>query len=95
MNKGAGIIGAVLAVGLVCLFAAAIVSYDWNNNEEASGVPFGLESDRTLAENSINYQMFETWGPITIVLGSVMFGAMIAGVCISKEKESTERGDEE
>ena len=34
------------------------------------------------------------WGPILLVLGTLMFGAIIAGVCISKEEE-VKKEDEE
>ena len=34
-----------------------------------------------------DYQMFESWGPVLLILGTLMFGAIIGGVCISKEEE--------
>ena len=54
-----------------------------------------LNDDGWLAENSINYQMFEFWGPVLLVLGALMFGAIIAGVCISREEEAKKKEGEE
>ncbi len=89
MNKrtlACGIIALAVVIGL----AASAISYDWGMDGGPIPIPFGLESDGTLAENSINYQMFEVWGPVMLVLGTLMFGAIIAGVCISREEEKKE-----
>lgn len=94
MSKNA-VIGGVVALAMVCILAGAVISYEWNTNGNGpEKVPFGPNDDGTLQENSLNYQLFEKWGPVMLVLGSLMFGAIIAGVCISKEKEKDEEGEE-
>lgn len=93
MNKR-NIVCGIVAIAIVCGIAASAISYDWNMKDGPKAIPFGLEDDGTLADNSINYMMFEVWGPILLVLGTVMFGAIIAGVCISKEEEERKEGEE-
>jgi len=44
--------------------------------------------------HSINYQMFEEFGPILLVLALLMFGSIIGGVYIAKEDDAEEEGDE-
>ena len=92
MNKRTIVCG-IIALAVIAGLAASALSYDWGADGGPVPVPFGLSDDGTLAENSINYQMFEVWGPILLVLGTLMFGAIIAGVCISREEEKKE--DEE
>ena len=93
MNKRNVICG-IIAIAVVCGLAASALTYDWDMKDGATPIPFGLNADGTLAENSINYVMFEVWGPILLVLGTLMFGAIIAGVCISKEEEAKKEGEE-
>ena len=89
MNKRNAFI-AVIAIVVVCGLAASAITYDWGTDGGPQQVPFGLDGNGELAENSINYQMFEVWGPVLLILGTLMFGAIIAGVCISKEEEKKE-----
>ena len=89
MNKRTLVCG-IIALAVVIGLSASAISYDWGMDGGPIPIPFGLESDGTLAENSINYQMFEVWGPVMLVLGTLMFGAIIAGVCISREEEKKE-----
>jgi len=88
MNKRKAFIG-LIALVVVCGIAASAISYDWGT-QGPTPVPFGLDGNGELPENSINYQMFEVWGPVLLVLGTLMFGAIIAGVCISREEEKKE-----
>lgn len=37
-------------------------------------------------EDSLNYVVFEKYGPLLLVLGIVMFGAMIGGLCVAREE---------
>lgn len=94
MSKNA-VIGGVVVLALVCVLAGSIVTYQWADNENGpTAVPFGLDSNGNLPHNSINYELFENWGPVLLVLGTLMFGSIIAGVCISKEKEEKKGGKE-
>ncbi len=85
---------ALVALVVVCGLAASAITYDWGMDNGISQVPFGLNDEGGLADNSINYQMFEVWGPILLVLGTLMFGAIIAGVCISREEEAKKEEEE-
>ena len=88
------ILCAIFALAVVCGIAASAISYDWGMDGGPVSVPFGLDGNGDLAVNSINYQMFEVWGPVLLVLGTLMFGAIIAGVCISREERDKEEGKE-
>ena len=89
MNKRAAV-GAVIALVVICGLAASAITYDWGTDGGPQQVPFGLDGNGELAENSINYQRVEVWGPVLLILGTLMFGAIIAGVCISREEEKKE-----
>jgi hypothetical protein len=45
--------------------------------------------------HSINYQLFEEFGPILLVLALLMFGSIIGGVYIAKEDDATEEEETE
>ena len=94
MSKKKLLIG-IVALVVVAGLAASVVSYDWGMDTGIEKIPFGLDGDGRLADNSINYQMFEVWGPVLLVLGTLMFGAIIAGVCISREEEAKKKEGEE
>lgn len=90
MSKKKAFVSALVALVVVCGLAGSVISYDWGMDSGIEKVPFGLDGDGQLADNSINYRMFEIWGPVLLVLGTLMFGAIIAGVCISREEEKKE-----
>lgn len=91
------LLGAIIALGFVVILISAVCSTGaWNIYGEATPVPVGLNGEGNLDTYSLNYQLFEVWGPIILCLGAVMFGAIIAGVAISKEdnKEKKKEGEE-
>ena len=94
MSKKKAFASALVALVVVCGLAGSVISYNWGMDNGIEKVPFGLDGDGMLADNSINYQMFEVWGPILLVLGSLMFGAIIAGVCISREERDKKEEEE-
>ena len=94
MSKKKAFLCGLVALVMVCGLAGSVISYDWGMDQGIEKVPFGLDGDGMLADNSINYQMFEVWGPVLLVLGTLMFGAIIAGVCISREEREKEEGEE-
>lgn len=88
MNKKVVNRAAVLTVTMfLFLLVFSIIFHDWDMNAEPTKVAFGVTSE-VLIKESINYHLFETWGPVLFVLGILMFGAMIAGICISKEERN-------
>ncbi len=93
MSKRRSILAAIIALAAVIGLGASAISYDWGVTGSIHRVPFGLD-DGILLLDSINFQMFEVWGPVLLVLGTLMFGAIIAGVCISKEEEAKKEGEE-
>ena len=49
--------------------------------------------DGTLKENSLNYGVFEAYGPLLIVLALLMFGAMVGGICVAREEVENDDTD--
>ena len=88
-------IGAVLGIAVVLMFGAMILNTDWKEIDDGygegvpeEGVPFYPVDEND--DNNINSLLFEEYGAILLVLGILMFGAMIAGVCLSREEEDTD-----
>ena len=85
------IIGVVIAIAMLALLAGSIVSSDWDNmNDGPEAIPFEPDDEGNLPTDSINYVLFEEYAPLLLVLGVLMFGAIIGGVCISREEEDTD-----
>ncbi|MCL2785622.1 MAG: hypothetical protein FWD81_00140 [Methanomassiliicoccaceae archaeon] len=92
MDKRALVPSVVLAVAIMAIFSAAAFSGDWfrdYNAEELHPQEFAPGPDG-LSKDSINYMLFEEFGPILIVLALLMFGSIIGGVYIAKEDEEEE-----
>lgn len=89
MSKGKKILALIIALGMAVILIGGFIAADWNTFDEPQSVPFAPE-DGELPHDSINYVLFEEWGPIMLVLGAVMFGAIIAGVTLSKEEDEEE-----
>ncbi len=88
MNKKI-VIGIGIAALLACLSAGAVFATDWNdhmNYDEPQKIPFdGVVEDGELDQGSLNYLALEEFGPLLLILGLLMFSAMIGGVCIARE----------
>ena len=98
MNKRSAI-GVSVAVALLAVLVAGVYSFDWdahNANDGPHEIPtfptddgdsIWVDDDKTvLREDSLAYTIFEKYGLILIPLALLMFGAMVAGVCISREE---------
>ena len=88
-------VAAGIAVLVVLMMGAIAVGTDWeaigfDTSDPGEKVPFVPNEDNNVTdyrENSLNGVLFEKYGAIMLVVGALMFGAMIAGVCISREEE--------
>ncbi|MBR4181396.1 MAG: hypothetical protein IKR87_03630 [Candidatus Methanomethylophilaceae archaeon] len=98
MNKRVAI-GAGVAVVLLLVLAAGVYSVDWskqNSSDAPHEIPtfptddddsIWADDDKTqLKHNSLAYSIFEKYGMILVPLAILMFGAMVGGVCISREE---------
>jgi NADH:ubiquinone oxidoreductase subunit 6 (subunit J) len=87
MNKGKAIIYVGLGAAILIVFAGAMLTGDWftdMNDGQFTGPGFDYVDP---GAESINYQMFNTFGPVLLILAVMMFGAIIGGVYIAKEDD--------
>jgi len=91
MNKRLAL-GAVVAVALVAVLAVGIYATTWDMpNDEPQSITYDPADDvEELDHNTLNYQIFEHYGPLLIVLALLMFGAMVGGICIAREEIETD-----
>ena len=98
------VIGATVSVVLLAVFAIGIFSVDWDdytNSDTPQEIPTFPTDDADsiwdengdLKENSLAYSVFEHYGLVLIPLALLMFGAMIGGVCISREEVEGDDSD--
>ena len=102
MSKRAGA-GIGVAVVLLVALGACIYATSWDGMDEPTPIPYNGEAgmnapsnthdDGTLKENSLNYGVFEAYGPLLIVLALLMFGAMVGGICVAREEVENDDTD--
>lgn len=90
MNKRTAI-GATVAALLLVVLVSSVFMTNWDNymtNDSPESIPYVdvVDDNGNLNTNSLNYGIFVQYGPLLLVLAILMFGAMIAGVCISREE---------
>ncbi|MBP6021068.1 MAG: hypothetical protein KA502_00565 [Candidatus Methanomethylophilaceae archaeon] len=90
MNKKVAI-GAGVAALLLIVCMGSVFATDWDSHmkyNEPQNIPFTdvVDETDTLNPQSLNYNLFEKYGPVLLILAVLMFGAMIGGVCISREE---------
>ncbi len=92
MSKRA-VAAVALAAGLLAVLAVSIYVTDWDDyGDEPKAVPFDdvvettATGEETVNSESLNYALFEKYGPVLLVLGVLMFGAMIGGICVAREE---------
>lgn len=85
MSK-ATVLGAAAAIALVAVLAVGVYATTWDMNYEAPvPIEFDTPEDGMPHPGSLNYVIFEQYGPLLIVLAILMFGAMVGGICIARE----------
>ncbi len=91
------IVGVSVSVVLLAILVVGIATVDWDNYTDydapqnvptidPSGDSGIMDDDGNVKENSLAYTVFEKYGLVLIPLALLMFGAMIGGVCISREE---------
>ena len=85
MNKRIAI-GVVVSVVLLGVLCYVIFASDWSwFNDTPSPVPYDPEPGH-VDPGSLNYVLFEQYGPLLIVLAILMFGAMVGGIVVAREE---------
>ena len=87
-----------IAVLVVLMMGAIAIGVDWeelgyDTSDPGDSIPFRPDDGENVddfRETSLNGVLFEKYGAIMLVIGALMFGAMIAGVCISREEEDSD-----
>jgi len=97
MNKKM-IVGLSVSAFLLAVLALSVVVTDWDDyttNESPESIPFdGVVSETgDLDPDSLNYALFEKYGPLLLIVALLMFGAMIGGVCIAREEVERDDSD--
>ncbi len=73
-----------LVLGVVLVGTAATV--DWGSGDTIHSIPFNpAEGDDTALAESLNHALFEEYGPVVMVMGLLMFAAILGGVYLAKE----------
>lgn len=89
MNKRVAV-GIVVSVMLLVVLSGSILATEWDdytNTDTPVEIPAtDVVEDGTLDPDSLNYAVFETYGPLLLVMAMLMFGAIIGGVCIAREE---------
>ena len=91
-------IAAGIAVLVVLTMGAVVLGTHWEDfgfqtDDPGEKVPFVPAEDDGVVDyrdNCLNGTLFEKYGALMLVIGALMFGAMIAGVCISREEEDSD-----
>ena len=98
------VVGSAAAVILLAVLVVGIWSMDWEQHTEYDTpqevptiVPDGddavFDENGDLKEDSLAYTVFEKYGIVLLPLALLMFGAMIGGVCISREEVESDDTD--
>ena len=80
------VIGAAIGITMAIMLCGVMLDTDWNTNDEMSDIPFAPE-EGTDFKDTLNYAIFEEYGPILLVVGMLLFGAIIGGAAVSREEE--------
>jgi NADH:ubiquinone oxidoreductase subunit 6 (subunit J) len=97
MNKKI-LVGLGISALLAAVLVSAVVFTEWDDyttNDSPEGIPFdgGVDDTGELDQNSLNYALFEQYGPVLLIVALLMFGAMIGGVCVAREEVENDDTD--
>ncbi len=95
------VIGATVSVILLAVLVVGIATFNWDDytsSDTPQEIPdidpdMVYDENGELVENSLAYTVFEKYGIVLLPLALLMFGAMIGGVCISREEVESDDTD--
>jgi len=91
--KGKTALGIAIGIAAVVMLGGMVISTDWNEDpnmgDSPTEIPFHPSEDYPF-EDTLNYAIFETYGPVLIVVTLLLFGAIIGAAAIAKEEEEEE-----
>ena len=95
------VIGATVSVILLAVLVVGIATVDWDDytsSDTPQEIPdidpdMVYDENGELVENNLAYTVFEKYGIVLLPLALLMFGAMIGGVCISREEVESDDTD--
>ena len=83
MNKKATAAGGILATALIVILGLMIISGGWPGGE-ITPIPYGP------GPGGLSFAIFETYGPMIVVLSMLLFGAIVGGAAISRGEKKKE-----
>ena len=89
--KGKTVVALALGAAMVMMLGFMVLSTDWQDDsgdalDEMHRIPF-MPSEDVDFKDTLNYAMFETYGPVIMVVTLLLFGAIIGGAAISREDD--------
>ncbi|MBO4503018.1 MAG: hypothetical protein J5707_05165 [Candidatus Methanomethylophilus sp.] len=90
--------GLGVAVVLLITLSASVYMTNWDGlgyTDEMHNIDYGTHESSTAQsifddfEASLNYKIFEEYGPLLLVLAMLMFGAMVGGICVAREEDES------
>jgi len=80
------VIGVAIGITMAIMLCGVMLDTEWQTNDEMSEIPY-TPDEGTNFEDTLNYAIFETYGPLLLVVGMLLFGAIIGGAAVSQEEE--------
>ncbi len=72
---------------LAVILCGMIYDTEWKDTDDGMhSVPFAPSEDVDF-DDTLNFALFETYGPVLIVVTLMLFGAIIGAACISREDD--------
>ena len=78
--------GLVIGIAMVAMLGGMVVTTDWHDEGTINDIPYAPSEDVDFSE-TLNYALFETYGPVMLVVALLLFGAIIGGAAITQEDE--------
>lgn len=86
------IVGVVLAAAMVVMLGAMIIDMDTDkmNDDGMESIDYNGSNTEGAFSDTLNYALFEEYGPVLIIVTLMLFGAIIGAATIAKEEEDDE-----
>jgi NADH:ubiquinone oxidoreductase subunit 6 (subunit J) len=84
--KGKTAAALVMGIAMIGMLGGMVLSTDWHDDEGMNSIPFAPSDDVDFTD-TLNFALFETYGPVMLVVSLLLFGAIIGSAAISQEEE--------
>lgn len=88
--KRKSIVGIALGVAMIAILGGMIMDTSWDDEDGMQSIDYNGSQTEGAFSDTLNYALFEEYGPVLIIVTLMLFGAIIGAATVAKEEDDND-----